>query len=187
MKIKTSLNIRNLLVMIVTLTIMTALQIPKVSIAYNNSQNPPCRWPYTVGVKKTLYYKWGNFVDDDWKAAYNISAVDWTGATNRVGFGYSTSATNTFNMYYSIDGRGGYAVWNCSGTTMTRSDAWVNDYYDTGNNNIRRSTTGHEMGHVASLGHSNVTPALMGGNPDPNIYYVPQQDDKNGVYDRFPW
>ncbi len=187
MKQNKFLYIRFITVILVSLFILPTIQNPISSLAYNNSGNPACRWPYTQGNKKTLYYKWGNWVDYDWKAAYNIDVVDWNGATNRVGFVYSTSATNTFNMYYSIDNRGGYAVWYCSGTTMTRSDAWINDKYDPGNNNIRRAKVGHEVGHVTSLGHSNVTPALMGGNPDPNVYYIPQQDDKNGIYDRFPW
>ncbi len=43
------------------------------------------------------------------------------------------------------------------------------------------------MGHDVSFGHSTVSPSLTEPNPDPNIYYIPQQDDKNGIYDRLPW
>ncbi len=70
---------------------------------------------------------------------------------------------------------------------MTRFDAWVNDRYDPGTSNKRRAQTGHELGHGVSLGHSLVSPSLMGPNPNPEVYYTPQQDDKNGVYARFPW
>lgn len=186
---KTYIHIRppSITLVALTLAIITTLLVSEAGLAYNNYDNPLCRWPYTVGVRKWLYYKWGNWVDTEWKAAYNASVVDWNTATDRVGYGYSTGATNTFNMYYSADGRGGYAVWYCSGSTMTKTGAWVNDYYDPGNSNIRQSRTGHKLGHGVSLGHSTVSPSLMGPNPDPNVYYTPQQDDRNGVYDRFPW
>jgi len=156
------------------------------SLAYNNFDNPPCFWPYTPGVKKVLYWKYQGYVYERWARAYSASVGDWNSATNRVGYAYSTSATNRLGMYVAADNRSGYTVWYCSGTTMLRFDAYVNDYY-TGTDNWRRSVTGHELGHGISLGHSTVSPSLMGPNPDPQVYYKPQPDDIDGVNDRFRW
>lgn len=179
----------NLWVILLSLVIMLiTLLLPWQSVlAYNNYDNPPCLWSYTPGVKKTLWIKYGNWVDTKWKTAYSLSAAAWSGATDRVGYSWSSGAQNTLNQYYSLDNRGGYVVWYCSGSTMVRFDAWVNDYYDPGELNRRRAQVGHELGHGLSLGHSVISPSLMGPNPDPSIYYTPQPDDINGIYHRFPW
>jgi hypothetical protein len=156
--------------------------------AYNDYDNPPCYWSYTSGQRKTLYWQYGSSnIFDEWRQAYSASLIDWTNATNRVGFTWSSSASNKLYMYVSIDGRGGYTIWSCSGSIMVKFDADVNDYYDPGTANTRRSITGHELGHGVSLGHSYFGPALMGDNPDPETYYTPQWDDQEGIYDRFPW
>lgn len=53
-------RLARMLVVVTALAIITILPASETSLAYNNYDNPPCRWPYTVGVRKWLYYKWGN-------------------------------------------------------------------------------------------------------------------------------
>jgi len=97
--IKMKCRICNFLIIILVVMMLLMLH-QSWSFAYNNYDNPPCYWEYTPGSRKVIYYRWGNWVDYEWKSAYNISATDWTSATNRVEYRYSTSADNTFNMYY---------------------------------------------------------------------------------------
>jgi len=173
--------------LMMALTIAVALSFSDEARAYNNYDNPSCFWPYTPGQRKTLLRKWGNWVDYEWKTAYNTSVTDWNQATDRVYFHCSENTQNAFNMYYCPGcTHGGYVTWHCSGSTMTKSTAWVNDAHDPGTRNRRRKITGHELGHVISLGHSVVYPSLMGPN-DPATHYTPQADDINGVLDRFSW
>lgn len=173
---------------IMALVVMIFLMLHQSwSFAYKNYDNPPCYWEYTPGSRKVIYYRWGNWVDYEWKSAYNISATDWTSATNRVEYRYSLAADNTFNMYYRpATPEAGYTLWYCSGSAMIKIDVWINDAHDPGTLNLRRNYVGHELGHGIGLGHSTVYPSLMGPN-DPNIHYLPQQDDINGVYAIFPW
>lgn len=157
--------------------------------AYNNYNNPPCFWPYTSGVRKTLYYKFGSALSNYqlWVVAYNSSVSDWNAAQSKVQYTYSSSAASVFDVYNAQDNKAGKTLWYCSGTTMTRADSLGNVFYDNGYSaNLRRSITGHELGHGISLGHSTVSPSLMGPNPNPNVYYAPLSDDIAGVNARFP-
>jgi hypothetical protein len=91
------------------------------AFAYNDYDNPPCFWSYTSGQRKTLYWQYGSSnIFDEWRQAYSASLIDWTNATNRVGFTWSSSASNKLYMYASIDGRGGYTIWSCSGSIMVK-------------------------------------------------------------------
>ncbi|MDY7078060.1 MAG: hypothetical protein SXV54_14180 [Chloroflexota bacterium] len=87
---------------LLALIVSAALWFSDGAFAYNNYDNPSCFWPYTPGQRKALHRRWGNWVDYEWKTAYNISATDWNEATDRVYFNYSQDAQNTFNMYYTV-------------------------------------------------------------------------------------
>lgn len=148
--------------------------VPEVDI-------PPCRWPHNVGTYTGISYKWGNRLQTPgtlWRIAFESAISDWSGAPTKLYFYYSSSGTTIFNTYSMQDGRGGYASIACSGSTTTGVSVFGNVYYDPGNNNIRHAYAGHETGHAQSIGHIACCEiALMGNNPDPNIYFTPQQID----------
>jgi hypothetical protein len=76
------------------------------------------------------------------------------------------------------DGRVGYASIACSGSTTVGVNVFGNVYYDPGNNNMRHAYAGNETGHAQSIGHIACCEiALLGNNPDPSIYFTPQQID----------
>ena len=82
--------------------IITLLEFPPSQVfAYNNYGNPPCFWPYTHGVKKTLNYKWGNAIGNYqlWIAAFNSSVSDWNAAQSKVQYVFNSGASNTFDVY----------------------------------------------------------------------------------------
>lgn len=60
----------------------------------------------------------------------------------------------------------------------TRYDVFGNSYY-TKTINGYHATAGHETGHSQSIGHYSdpTVIALMGNNPDIEIYFTPQQAD----------
>lgn len=148
--------------------------VPEVDI-------PPCRWPHNVGNYTSISYKWGNNLQNPgtlWRNSFESAISDWSGVPTKLYFYYSNSGSTVFNTYSMQDGKGGYAAITCNGSTTTGVNVFGNVYYDTGNNNIRHAYAGHETGHAQSIGHiSSSEIALMGYNPDPSIYFTPQQID----------
>jgi hypothetical protein len=142
---------------------------------------PPCRWPHTYGGYDARYYKWGNYLQTPgtaWRNAFESAIIDWNNAPTKLTFLYSINGSIMINLYYQQDGLGGYAVPLCGETNTIGYYVFGNGLTDTGNPNIRHSTAGHELGHSLGIGHiSGYDIALMGYNPDPNIYYTPQPID----------
>jgi hypothetical protein len=144
---------------------------------------PPCRWPHTIGSFTAINYQWGSNLQNPgtlWRTAFESAIVDWNWsyASIKLYFVYSTTGSIIFDTYTLQDNLGGYAAIACSGSTTTGVGVYGNILYDTGNNNARHSTAGHETGHSLSIGHipGNII-ALMGYNPDPTIYFAPQPID----------
>lgn len=142
---------------------------------------PPCRWPDVVGSYTGIAYKWDDRLQTPgslWRNAFEAAISDWSSAPTKLYFYSSSNGSTVFNTYNIQDGRGGYTIITCIGSETVGVNVFGNVYYDPGNDNIRHAYAGHETGHAQSIGHiSSNEISLMGYNPDPNMYYMPQQID----------
>lgn len=156
---------------------------------------PSCRWGKSPGQIRYLSYKWGPILapypNAFWRIAFQSSISDWN-STSTPFWLYETSSSSAsldLDIYYQVGGNAGYAQPTCSGSTTTHYIVRGNSYYYTGssNYNLRRSLTGHELGHSHSVGHiSSSQIALLGYNPDPNVYYTPQSLDVQLIQQVYP-
>jgi hypothetical protein len=148
--------------------------VPEVDI-------PPCRWPHTAGTYTGIAYKWGDRLQTPgtlWRNAFEAAISDWSGSPTKLYFYYSSNGSTIFNTYYADDNYGGYAAITCSGSATVGVDVFGNVFNDPGDDDIRHAYAGHETGHSQSIGHiSSDEIALMGYNPDPSVYFTPQQID----------
>lgn len=160
-------------------------------LAVTETGAPPCRWPHTYGGGHTTYvtYLWGSNLQTPgslWRNAFGASLGDWNSLSTLMRYTYDSYGDVIVNTYYAQDGNAGYAQPYCNYSTTYAYDVMGNTYYDIVNsytNNHRRSVSGHELGHGFSLGHISSADgiALLGYNPDPNVYYVPRTPDVNLV------
>lgn len=150
-----------------------------------------CRWAHQPAITTYVTYKWGDRLQTPgtlYRNAFQSSVTDWNSTSTKMRLSYSSSGNVEFNTYSSQDGRAGVTYRYCDGQLLTSAEVLANIYYESGRTtNSRRALTGHEMGHGLGLGHipEDEGIALMGYNPDPNIYYVPQNLDiglMNQVY-----
>jgi hypothetical protein len=151
---------------------------------------PPCRWSRTPGGYVAIAYKWGSRLQTpgtSWRVAFEAATSDWTALPTKVYFYYSSNGPTIINTYYANDGYGGYAQPYCNGTVTSRYEIYGNSYYSHTTNEYH-AYAGHETGHGQSIGHiSNAgVIALMGFNPNPNVYYTPQPSDTNFVNQIYP-
>ena len=151
---------------------------------------PPCRWARTPGGYVSIAYKWGDRLQtpgSSWRVAFEAATSDWTALPTKVYFYYSSNGPTIINTYSANNGYIGYAQPFCNGTVTSRYEIYGNSYYNHTPNGYR-ARAGHETGHGQSIGHiSNAgVIALMGFNPDPNVYYTPQPADTNFVNQIYP-
>jgi len=208
MKRTISLTIVSLLLVISLITV-TDLQFPSVARSFPSNQggaahvylplvvrgirevDVACRWSHLSGATTYATYKWGDRLQtpgSQYRNAFQSSIIDWNSIPTKMRLAYSSSGNVEFNTYSSQDGRAGVTYRFCDGQLLTSAEVLANIYYNPGRtDNSRRALTGHEMGHGLGLGHipEDEGLALMGYNPDPNAYYVPQSLDiglMNQVY-----
>jgi hypothetical protein len=178
----------SLLVLAVTVTGVLAWTSTQKASAYDNYENSCGYWPHTYGHLLSLGYKWGSNLQTPgswWRNAFEASLSDWNQTPTNVSFYSNSNGPVTMNTYNEDDGRSGKTIWSCSGSTLVSAVSMGNVFNTSSNANVRRSVSGHELGHAIGLGHSYYF-ALMGYNPDPSTYYVPQQDDIDGVNVLYP-
>lgn len=181
----------------IVVAFLVATQItPSLVLAQgvNEYDIPPCRWGKSPGQIRNLSYKWGPnlapFPNAFWRIAFQASVSDWNNTSTPFWL-YETSSGEKINLdiYYQVGGYAGYAQPTCSGSTTTYYIVRGNSYNYTGsgNYNRRRSVTGHELGHGHSVGHINSSQiALLGYNPDINVYYTPQSLDVQLIQQVYP-
>ena len=150
-----------------------------------------CRWSHQPATTTYVTYKWGDRLQTPgtlYRNAFQSSVSDWNSNSTRMRLSYSSAGNIELNTYSSQDGRAGITYLYCDGQSLTNAEVLANIYYESGRtNNSRRALTGHELGHGLGLGHipEEEGIALMGYNPDPNVYYTPQNLDiglMNQVY-----
>ena len=137
---------------------------------------PPCRWN-----TYSLSYQWGGNLQTPgslWRNAFSAAVVDWSIAPIKFYFYNSSSGVVILNAYYLQDNYSGYAQPYCNGTITTKYEIFGNSFYSNTTNGYH-AIAGHETGHGLSIGHHNDSAviALMGNNPNPQVYYTPQQAD----------
>lgn len=148
-----------------------------------------CRWPHTAGTYTGISYQWGSNLQTPgtpWRNAFEAGISDWNAAPTKLYYYYSSSGAVTIDTYYLDDGYAGKSPSSCNGSTTVGFQVLGNTFYNVATNNQRHAIATHELGHGQSVGHiSNLVVAVMGNNPDGNVYYYPQQADNaliNQVY-----
>jgi hypothetical protein len=144
---------------------------------------PISRWPHDAGSFTTLYYKWGDNLQVPrslWRNAFTAALNDWSIVPTKMYFEYSPNGSIVINTYNMQDGNRGHAdiISDLNTGYTIGGNVFGNVFYDPGNNNMRHATAGHETGHSQSIGHIGDSEiALLGYNPDPSIYFIPQPID----------
>ncbi len=154
------------------------------------TQAPPCRWSRDSGDYVPIAYKWGDRLQtpgSTWRVAFEAAINDWYYLPTRIIFYESSDGSTTFNTYLADDNYSGYAQPHCDGTVTSGYEAYGNINYDHTTNQYH-AIAGHETGHTQSIGHiSNPgVIALMGYNPDNNIYFTPLTSDVSFVNQIYP-
>lgn len=174
-----------LAVMLLTTLVGSAAAITEIDA-------PGCRWTISGG---TVYipYTWGGNLQTPgtpWRNAFEAAVGDWNGLDTRIYFYYDNGLPNvTIDTYSRPDGAGGYASYACCWSIPCYYNVYGNTYYDVGyTNNERRAAASHEVGHSQAIGHIPEFEgvALMGYNPDPDVYYTPQGTDEELVNQVYP-
>lgn len=166
------------------------LYLPHMANSVTEIDIPACRWPHAPGTYTNLNYRWGSNLQNPgtaWRNAFEAGTSDWNNTIIKFYFVYSGTGSVIFNTYSADDNRAGYTNIACDGSNTTGAQVFGNVFNDPGNNNARRAIAGHETGHSISIGHivSNYI-ALMGNNPDPTIYFIPQPIDVALVNQIYP-
>lgn len=150
-----------------------------------------CRWSHQPATTTYVTYRWGDRLQTPgtlYRNAFQSSVMDWNSILTKMRLSFSSTGDIELNTYSSQDGRAGVTRLYCDGQLLTSAEVLANIYYESGRtNNSRRAITGHELGHGLGLGHipEEEGIALMGYNPDSNVYYTPQNLDiglMNQVY-----
>ena len=162
------------------------IYLPLIRNGYPFETNiPACRWS-----TYSLVYKWGVNLQNpgtNWRNAFESAVVDWNIAPVKFYFYYSSTGNVAFDTYFMQDNNQGYAVWHCNDTVTTGYEAYGNTFYSHTLNGYH-AAAGHETGHTQSIGHVGdpTVIALMGNNPNSEIYFTPQQADINFVNIIYP-
>lgn len=151
---------------------------------------PSCRWRPIYGSDEiSIFYEWGNNLQspgNPWRVAFEAGISDWNTTLTKVTFYYHSFEDVLVNTYNLNDGFAGYAVPHCDGTITTYYEVFGNENYSQ-STNARHAIAGHEIGHSQSIGHiDDPRIALMGYNPNNEIYFVPQPLDISLVNQIYP-
>jgi len=151
-----------------------------VVLAVTEYDTPSCRWARQPDGTLSVSWNYGTYIQSypAWKTAFQQSAADWDNALTKLRLYYTSDAFITCNAYYEQSSAAGRGWVSCCSGSACAGYAEAN-VYSTGSytTNMRRSLSGHELGHALALGHIYEGPSLMGSNPDPETYYTPQSLD----------
>lgn len=166
------------------------LFLPLIRTSIIEFDTPSCRWQPIYGSSEiSIFYDWGSNLqssENSWRLAFEAGISDWNITQTKVTFYHHPFENVLINTYSLNDGFAGYAQPFCDGSITTYYEVYGNSYYSQSTNS-RHAIAGHEIGHSQAIGHiGNPEIALMGFNPDNNIYIVPQLIDVMFVNQIYP-
>jgi len=142
---------------------------------------------WLIAPYKSISFKWGSNLSSPGSVirnAWESSVTDWSSASGFTFYQYNSSV-NVLNSWYesSSSNYGRYSLTYNQFYEVTTFTADINS----GNTNITatnvaRSVANHEFGHIAGLDDLTSGTAIMNVNRTRGTIYIPQTDDKNGIY-----
>jgi hypothetical protein len=148
--------------------------------AYNDYDNIPCVWPYGGG-QELLYIFWKNHPSypppgDYATAMANGHNTWWNTATPTYFYYWPSVSGNTEGVAYFGGTWLGVVSFPASCSPLVY-ELWLNrSNLDNQGWHKLQYTANHELGHVATAGHSTQV-ALMRGSYNPSYSYWPSSDD----------
>ncbi len=151
---------------------------------------PPCRLAHDIGTLTGISFRWGDNLQNpnsNWRYAFESALSNWNVSPTMIYFFNHIDGTTSIDTYTFDDGKGGYTDWFCEGGVSAGSNVFANTFYEYNNSNMRQAVAGHELGHAQYIGHVDSTEiALMGNNPNPEIYFTAQSIDISLVNQIYP-
>lgn len=173
----------------VLIAVVLILASGQVANAFNNFDNPACKWPN--GASVVVQYHWGPSINvsGNWANKFRLGNDHWNAAGTKVSLFFNSSAAATADVYSAADGWTGKTQIVCRIGTfgeMAEFHSYGNTLYNpdaTGNLLEMERTTTHEFGHGLGLGHSTDTTAVMYSS---NAAVIPNADDIAGLNSLYP-
>lgn len=146
--------------------------------------------PEVTSTDVTVEYDWSAGITQAYQDALEDGMADWEAASldKDVTFDYDSSSSNQFHSAwtYGTTWAGQSSLTQGSNSHWSDWDielnTWKMQYWSA---TERRSTAGHELGHVLGLDDLSSGAALMNTNRTRSSIYTPFSDDRDGVDDHY--
>lgn len=171
------------------MVVVLVLASGQLAAAFNNQDNPACKWPN--GASVVVQYHWGPSINvsGNWANKFRLGNDHWNAAGTKVSLFFNSSSAATADVYSAADNATGKTQIVCRVGTfgeMAEFHSYGNVMYNpdaTGDLLEMERTTTHEFGHGLGLGHSFDTSAVMYFS---NSAIFPNADDIAGLNSLYP-